>query len=128
MLQVLDYVFILFFNYYYSESRNSFVNIVNDLATDTIICSFPNQIDTGDKLCSIEYQQCRLLSVSPPIRLNATTKSRPNSYQFQLMIDRSNAAMYCYTVTASNSTHIVRVKGTLVYGMLLMNVTEKSVI
>ena len=60
--------------------------------------------------------QCQGESISAPKQLNATTTAVPNVLQIFLTFNDSNGATFCYTVDARNSSHAVRVDGTLTFG------------
>lgn len=93
------------------------MKITYDEDTTSIFCRFLNQQDTTDKTCSIEYVQCQRRLISIPKQLNATDTGIPNT--FQINIDDSDEATYCYRVKASNSSYTVHVDGTLNLGKTL---------
>ena len=104
----------------YIDETNQLVDIEYDTST-SILCKFLNQQDMNDVSCSIEYKECQHTETT---QLNATSSNMPNTLQITLLFDRSDQAKYCYIVTASNSTLIVYVQGTLIHGNnTLLNVS-----
>ena len=98
----------------YTECMNDFMQVVYR-DTSTISCIFLNQSDTSKKTCCVTYRRC---DQKKPGNTPITNCSRDSSYNIHLEVaDYSSQNYYCYTVTASNDTHTVKVEGTFTLGI-----------
>ena len=99
--------------YTITECSNMFVRVLyreNSMGS-SITCEFLNQSDASEKTCCVTYGPCD----QPDLRSRLTC-NKDTSYNIQLEVaDRSR---YCYTITASNKSHIVKVEGTFTLGIV----------
>jgi hypothetical protein len=75
-------------------------------SASTVECRFINQSDTSIKRCSLEYGQCGQTLEYVSHEKNSTEKF-PNN----IVLNVDAAKLYCYVVTASSNTYIVKVEG-----------------
>lgn len=74
----------------------------------TIACIFQNPSDTSEKRCCIMYQQCDQRETQI---VQECSEDFP--YRIELKAPGLSSQRYCYTVTANNGTHTVKVEGNL---------------
>ena len=105
----------------YIESENVFVDVVIDLSLTTVFCKFLNQQSSSIKSCTIEYGPSGRCD-----RLPYSSQNNHTSYSTTVTIDLPTfplfftEMMYCFTVTANNGTHTVKVDGNFYTGSLLI--------
>ena len=80
----------------------------------SISCVFLNQSDASEKTCCVTYGPC-----DQPHRRSGQACSKDTSYNIQLEV--ADQSRYCYTVTASNKSHTVKVEGTFTLGIIISN-------
>ena len=106
--------------------RNNFVDVVIDLSATTVFCKFLNQQIINTKSCTIEY--------GPSGRCDSLPYSSQNnhtSYSTTVTIDLPTyplfftEMMYCFTVTANNGTHTVKVDGNFYTGINLNKLIDR---
>ena len=69
-------------------------------------------------LCKIEYMPCK--SVLSGIKINGTLSTRNmNELIIQLVFQTSEWLEYCYTVTASNGTFTIDIRGKFFEGIVI---------
>ena len=100
-----EIVYIMFI--VFPECTNRFVEIEHNSATSTISCIFLNELDTSEKVCSIQYGVCdQEFEVTETV--SDTTTSDTVMLKIALTVsDRT----YCYNITARNRTYTVMVGG-----------------
>ena len=81
-----------------------------DSSTSTVVCKFLNQPSTvmTTRSCRIDYWQCRQGSINLKA-IQENTTSDIATINLEMLHDSSQT--YCYTITASNGTHIIKVEG-----------------
>ena len=90
---------------------NNFVQVMYR-ENSTISCVFLNQSDTSEKECCVTYGLCDRREAQ---HKNTPTCNRNSPYNIQLEVaDRSR---YCYTITASNESHTVKLEGIFTLGI-----------
>ena len=79
----------------------------------TISCVFLSPSDASEKTCCVTYQLCDQFESG-----NKSTEVCNNDFPYRIELDASShlGPMYCYTVTASNDTYIVKVEGNFIAG------------
>ena len=98
----------------HAESVNRHLEVNFDLLSSTVHCSLTSPQTRGEKHCVIEYGP-QESSCTPP--LPYMSESRQNT-SHSLTVDlpvsglsHSQSNRYCYIITASNGTFIVKVEG-----------------
>ena len=85
-------------------SSRSFVRVTSNIESTTrptITCEFTNQLDSSNKSCNVSYGLCgQQLSRTAQ---GSSSPEEPNIIRVELDLS-DPAAMYCYTVSASNDT------------------------
>ena len=101
----------------FEECTNNFVQVMYKEATSesSISCIFLNQSDTSEKTCCITHRLCDQMGPES----NVQVCSRNSPYSIQLKVSDHSSQHYCYTVTASNNTHTVKVEGTFTIGIYI---------
>ena len=94
---------------------NNFVKVQYTEATyeSAISCTFLNQSDTSEKTCCATHGRC---DESGPESIQECKADSP--YNIPLEISDRSIQRYCYTVTASNGSHTVKVEGTFTLGII----------
>ena len=77
-----------------------------------ISCTFLNSSDTSEKNCCVTHGRCDEKGLEGVLECR---KDPPYNIPFEIS-DRSSQR-YCYTVTASNGSHTVKVEGTFILGI-----------
>ena len=75
-----------------------------DSTTSTITCTFLNKFDTSENMCKIQYGVCGQNQME-------MTSASDTSDSVTIKLSILNSASYCYTLTASNDSNTVIVKG-----------------
>ena len=101
-------------NYYCDKltgTNNEFVTIEFSSTKDIVTCSFLNVQDTSRKSCSISY--------GPRLDMliwSETDSSNMSNIPISLTAEAQQEANIFYVITASNSTFVVQVEGSLNLG------------
>ena len=111
----------------HTESVNRHLEVNFDLLSSTVRCSFTSPQMRGVKHCIIEYGPELESSCTPPLLYKS--ESRQNT-SHSLTIDlpvsglshSQNGNRYCYIITASNGTSIVKVEGLFNAGACLSTI------
>ena len=93
---------------------NTFVQaeyIITD-SESAISCIFLDPLDTSEKNCCVTHGICDEKAENAMVQ---ECKIDP-PYNIPLEISDLSSKRYCYTVTASNDNHTVRVEGTFILG------------
>jgi hypothetical protein len=101
------------FTLIFAECINKFVRAeyIDAISESAISCIFLNLSDTSEKTCCVTHEIC---DERGPESVQECRTDPP--YKISLEIsDRSNQR-YCYTVTASNDSHTVKVEGNFTLG------------
>lgn len=114
---------ILHYNYHYyfregvdwiiwlalTECTNNFVQVM--YTSESILsCVFLDLNDTSDKICCVTHRLC---DQDKPGNTQKCSRNFPYNIQLQDLVSNPSSQKYCYTVTASNGTHTVKVNGRL---------------
>ena len=108
--------------YIHADQSNTFISVVFDTVTNSIVCNFKfqtqNTRSSNKKLCRIDYgpegERCSSYS--------QTSQSILDMVRIGLPLQLSPTVQYCFTVTGSNSTHTAIVEGTFTPGHV--NITQ----
>lgn len=106
---------VLYFLYYYIDCRNQLVQVVEHNlhgSTPAIICIFldsASQSEIINYTCSIIYGPCGK-------EANRAGSTVDSSNLVTLRLATGLSGCYMYTVTASNTTHVVMVEGSFDIG------------
>ena len=97
-----------------AESVNHHLEVDFDLLASTVRCIFTSQQISGEKHCIIEYGP-QESSCTPPL-LNKSERRQNTSHSLTVDLpvsglSHSHSNRYCYIITASNGTSIVKVEG-----------------
>jgi hypothetical protein len=103
----------------FTECTNNFVQVFyNESSSGSIIsCVFLNPSDTSEKTCCVIYQLCdqeRIDSEMAP----GCNKSVLQEIELKVFVNSSET--YCYTVTASNDTYIIKVDANFTKGIIYL--------
>ena len=99
------------FNYthlFYSiDQTNTFVSVVFDLITNSIVCNFHNQIGGSKRFCNIDYgpegESCSSYS--------QTSRSTSDVVRIGLPLQLTSTGQYCFSLTGNNGTYAAVVEG-----------------
>ena len=110
----------------HAESVNHHLEVNFDLLSSTVRCSFTSPQTRAEKHCIIEYGPELESSCTPPLLYKS--ESRQNT-SHSLIIDlpvtglsHSQSNRYCYIITASNGTSIMKVEGLFNAGACLSTI------
>jgi hypothetical protein len=98
---------------HFAECTNNFVRTeYTEFASESAIsCIFLNPLDTSEKTCCVTHGRC---DKNGPKRVQKCRIDPP--YNIPLEISDHSIQRYCYTVTASNDSHTVKVEGAFTLG------------
>ena len=94
--------------WFLSDCNNQFVSVDYDPKYMNITCTFINELDISPKSCRVEYGTCD--------QETYVTEGNATDGHVVILLNSSvtNPMNFCYTVTASNATFMVMVKGEFV--------------
>lgn len=91
---------------------NSHIGVAIDLSSLTVLCKFHNQQDiSSNKSCIIEYGPSDSCESLPYSSQNSLSTSSTVTIDLLTHPGFHNVRMYCFTVTATNGSHTIKVDG-----------------
>ena len=115
------------------DSVNHHLEINFDLLASTVHCIFTGQQISGEKYCIIEYGPEENMCTPPLLYKSESRQNTSHSLTIDLPASglsrsRSQSNRYCYIITASNGTWVVKVEGLFNAGACLFTLHAIQII